>query len=273
MHEPDSNRLLGEICCGATILDSTIVIIPALNEEDSISLVLQDLPNVRAVCVVDNGSSDRTAEIASANGAVVVHQPQRGYGAACLKGLQAIEEWTRAGAPPPDVIVFLDADYSDHPELLPELVRPIINDEFDFVLGSRLTGKREPGAMPLQSVYGNRLACLLMRHLFGAQYTDLGPFRGIRYSSLGCLKMTDENFGWTIEMQIKAARTKLRIKEVPVPYRRRIGASKISGTLAGTVKAGTKILYTIAKYTVHTRSQKRRHANTDLKRNSSQAVP
>jgi hypothetical protein len=145
-------------------------------------------------------------------------------------------------------VVFLDADYSDHPELLPQLVEPILQDQADLVLGSRLAGRREPGAMPPQSVFGNHLACFLMRWLFGAKYTDLGPFRAIGYPALCKLEMADRNFGWTIEMQIKAVRAGLRIREVPVPYRRRVGHSKISGTVAGSVRAGGKILWTIARY-------------------------
>ncbi len=238
------------------VLGHVDVIIPALNEEQSISLVLNDLPNVRRTIVVDNGSTDATAKVASELGAHVVSQPQRGYGAACLKGLAVIrqailsDEWA-----PPRVVVFLDADYSDYPEKLPELVEPIIAGRADFILSSRLLGDREPGAMPPQSVYGNKLACALMRLLFGARYTDLGPFRAIDYDKLCDLRMSDENFGWTIEMQIKAARAKLRTVEIPVPYRARVGASKISGTFSGTIKAGSKILYTIAKYRLQTPSK------------------
>lgn len=223
------------------------VVIPALNEERSLPLVLGGLPSawVDAVLVVDNGSTDRTAEIARVHGAEVVVEPRRGYGSACLRGLAEL-----AGRPggPPEVVVFLDADYSDHPEELPFLVQPILDGEFDFVLGSRLTGCREPGAMPPQSVWGNRLACFLMRRLFGARYTDLGPFRAIRWDALERLRMRDRDFGWTIEMQIKAARRRLRVWEVPVSYRRRIGTSKISGTVRGTILAGSKILLTIARY-------------------------
>jgi Glycosyl transferase family 2 len=149
---------------------------------------------------------------------------------------------------PPDIVVFLDADYSDHPDELPTLLRPILEDGVDLVIGSRLTGRRESGAMPPQSVWGNRLACFLMRWLFGANYTDLGPFRAIRWSALERLGMSDRNFGWTVEMQIKAVRLGLRVTEVSVSYRRRIGASKISGTIRGTILAGSKILYLIAKY-------------------------
>lgn len=224
------------------------VIIPALNEEQSLPRVLGDLPAVGRTIVVDNGSTDRTAAVAAAAGANVVQEPQRGYGAACLCGLAEIEKAIGAGQPPPSVVVFLDGDYSDYPEHLPDLVSPILAGEADFVLGSRLLGQREAGAMPPQSVWGNRLACFLMRWLFGARYTDLGPFRAIDYQSLRSLGMVDRNFGWTVEMQIKARRARLRTLEVPVPYRCRIGQSKISGTLAGTIKAGYKILFVIAKY-------------------------
>lgn len=230
------------------MLDAVTVIIPALNEEQSLLLVLADLPPVGQVIVVDNGSSDATAEVAARSGATVVPEPQRGYGAACLRGLAAITDGVQHGQTPPHVVVFLDADYSDHPELLPQLVEPILQDRADMVLGSRLAGRREPGAMPPQSVFGNRLACFLMRWLFGAKYTDLGPFRAIRYRSLCELGMADRDFGWTVEMQIKAVRAGLRISEIPVPYRRRVGRSKISGTVAGSARAGGKILWTIARY-------------------------
>ena len=230
------------------MFEQVVAVIPALNEAESLPLVLDDLPGLRHVIVVDNGSTDATAAVAAAGGAVVVEEPRRGYGAACLRGLAAIGEFTAAGRPPPEVVVFLDADYSDHPGRLPEMVEPILDGRADFVLGSRMQGRREAGAMPLQSVLGNRLACFLMRVLFSARYTDLGPFRAIRYRSLCGLNMTDRDFGWTIEMQIKATRAGLRTLEIPVPYRRRVGQSKISGTFWGSVKAGAKILYTIAKY-------------------------
>lgn len=230
-------------------LSDVVVIIPARNEETSIPLVLRDLPAVGAVIVVDNGSTDATAASALRHGAEVVYEGRTGYGSACLAGLAEIERTVIAGyRPAPGVIVFLDADYSDHVDLLPKLVAPILADEADFVLGSRLTGQRERGAMPPQSVVGNRLACSLMRLIWRARYTDLGPFRAIRYDTLRTLNMEDRNFGWTVEMQIKAVAAGLRIAEIPVPYRRRVGTSKISGTLTGTIKAGAKILYTIAKY-------------------------
>jgi glycosyltransferase involved in cell wall biosynthesis len=234
--------------CGEYELASVWVIIPALNEEKSLPRVLSDLPTVGRTIVVDNGSTDGTAKEASDAGAYVVREPRRGYGAACLRGLAEIEPAIAAGEPAPQIIVFLDGDYSDHPERLPELVSPILAGEADFVLGSRLLGQREAGAMPPQSVWGNRLACFLMRLLIGARYTDLGPFRAINYQMLKSLGMADQNFGWTVEMQIKAARAGLRTVEIPIPYRCRIGQSKISGTVVGTIKAGYKILFVIAKY-------------------------
>ena len=231
-------------------LSNVTVVIPALNEAASLPLVLRDLPPVQRVIVVNNGSTDETAAVAFALGATVVDEPRRGYGSACLRGLAAVSELIDAGEAPPRVVAFLDADYSDHPELLPRLVDPILGGHAEFVLGSRLQGRREAGAMPPQSVFGNRLACFLMQGLFRARYTDLGPFRAIQYQALGRLAMSDRNFGWTIEMQIKAVQAGLRIVEVPVPYRCRVGQSKISGTFWGSIKAGAKILYTIAKYGV-----------------------
>jgi len=232
----------------ASNLAGVWVIIPALNEEASLPLVLADLPAVGGVIVADNGSTDSTADVARAAGAIVVDQPLRGYGAACLAGMQHLAERIEEGHPAPEIVVFLDADYSDHPEILPELIQPIASGRYDFVLGSRLTGKMEPGAMPPQSYYGNQLACFLLWLLFGARQTDLGPFRAVDYQSLCDLQMRDTNFGWTVEMQIKARRARLRTCEIPVPYRRRVGDSKISGTISGTIKASYKILYTIARY-------------------------
>lgn len=244
--EPENESRDSEAPSG--FLAHTVVIIPARNEAKSIGLVLADLPPVGLVVVVDNGSSDGTGEIAASSGAVVVREEQPGYGQACLAGLDYLREHAPELRYSPDYIAFLDGDYSDHPNLLPGLVEPIHEGEVDFVLGSRLLGEREPGAMPLQSVFGNKLAVFLMRLFWQHQYTDLGPFRAIHRDSLMELNMQDRNFGWTVEMQIKAVVARLRIREMPVPYRCRIGTSKISGTLSGTVRAGYKILYTIAKY-------------------------
>jgi hypothetical protein len=229
-------------------LSTVTVVIPALNEESSLPQVLGDLPEVGRVIVVDNGSTDGTADVARDGGADVVAEPSRGYGAACLAGLAEINRRMDAGDSPPAVVAFLDADYSDYPDRLPDLVEPILAGEADFVLSSRLAGERERGAMPWQAVFGNRLACLLMRWIWRTEYSDLGPFRAIDYEALERLQMEDRNFGWTIEMQIKALRSDLRIREVPVPYRTRIGKSKISGTLMGTIRAGWKILATIGRY-------------------------
>ena len=178
----------------------------------------------------------------------MVSELRRGYGSACLRGLAEVESFALSGTSP-KVIVFLDADYSDHPELLPDLVRPILAGDADFVLGSRMLGVRESGAMPPQSLFGNRLACFLMRILFSSRYTDLGPFRAIDYAALKRLRMVDTNYGWTVEMQIKATRAGLRTIEIPVSLPDvEIGQSKISSTIMGSIKAGWKILFLIAKY-------------------------
>jgi glycosyltransferase involved in cell wall biosynthesis len=217
------------------------VIIPALNEELSIGLVIADIPLGLAtkVIVVDNGSTDATARLAQHAGALVVYEPRHGYGAACLAGIAA------AGAC--DIIVFLDGDYSDHPGEMRLLVEPITEGRADFVIGSRMAGGRNVGVIPAQARFGNRLACALMHCIHGFRYSDLGPFRAISARRLRALDMRDTNYGWTIEMQIKAVKRGLRIMEVPVNYRSRIGCSKISGTLWGSVRAGYKILYTIAR--------------------------
>jgi glycosyltransferase involved in cell wall biosynthesis len=233
---------------GTIDLSGVTVIIPAHNEEQALPLVLAALPSVGRVVIVDNDSTDATPIVAARCGAHVVKETRRGYGSACLAGLHELATDVEMGARPPRVVVFLDADFSDYPELLPNLVAPILHGQAKFVLGSRLLGSREPGAMPAMSVWGNRLACWLMRCIWGANYTDLGPFRAIGYDDLLALEMRDAGFGWTIEMQIKAAVAGLRTLEVPTPYRRRIGTSKISGTWIGAFRAGAKILYTIAKY-------------------------
>lgn len=224
------------------------VLIPALNEEQGVVEVLSQLPSVGRVIVVDNGSTDETAKRAQEAGAHVVAEPRRGYGSACLAGLAEIERLIADGNHPPRVVAFVDADNSDSPELLPKLIEPILAGEQDMVLGSRMLGKREPGAMPPQAVFGNHLASGLMRLGWGAPYTDLGPFRAIGYDALRRLQMADTNYGWTIEMQLKAWRLGMRVTETPVPYRQRIGQSKISGTVRGSFAAGTKILYSLAKY-------------------------
>lgn len=239
----------------ANNLTDVVVIIPVLNEQDSIGLVLGDLPEVGRVIVVDNGSTDETAARAGQAGAHVVREDQRGYGAACLRGLAEVESLRDAGDLQPGIVVFLDGDYSDHPEELVDVIAPIRAAEAELVIGSRLKGSMESGAMPPQSRYGNMLACGLMKLLFGATYTDLGPFRAIRYDSLKQLQMVDQNFGWTVEMQIKAVRRKLKTVEVPVSYRRRVGVSKISGTVSGTIRAGYKILYLIARYGLFDRTK------------------
>lgn len=214
------------------------VIIPAINEEASIGKVIADIPDwVGKVIVVDNGSVDRTVEIARAAGAEVVFEPERGYGAACLTGI--------ASLPPTDIVVFLDGDYSDYPQEMPLLTDPIIAGEVEMMIGSRVAGNAEKGALTPQAIFGNWLSCKLMRLFWGVKYTDLGPFRAIRFDSLQSLNMRDRNYGWTVEMQIKAAQRDVAAGEVPVSYRKRIGQSKISGTLRGVVGAGTKILSTI----------------------------
>lgn len=229
-----------------TALTHTYVIIPMLNEQRSIGMVLDDLPQVAEVIVVDNGSTDDGAIAAAQKGATVIHEPQRGYGKACLCGIQFLT--TRIADPKLAIVAFIDGDYSDHPDELELLIARLVESNLDLVIGSRSKGDRENGAMHFQAIFGNWLACTLMKMFWGANYSDLGPFRAIRYDALQHLAMQDENYGWTIEMQIKASMQKLNVAEVPVSYRRRIGVSKISGTISGTFKAGYKILWTIFRY-------------------------
>lgn len=221
------------------------VIIPAFNEEKSIGWVLKEIPKdaVRHVIVCNNHSTDHTREVALAHGAVVVDEMKNGYGYACLRAMEHI----RYSQPEPDLIVFLDGDHSDYPEQLPELTAPLIKDGFDLVIGSRALGQSEKGSMTLPQRFGNWLATHLIHWLYGYRFTDLGPFRAIRYKKLLELNMSDKTYGWTVEMQVKAAKQGFRCKEVPVQYRRRIGVSKVSGTLKGTILAGYKIIWTILK--------------------------
>ena len=223
------------------------VVIPALNEARSIGLVLEALPDrVRRVVVADNGSTDGTADVARAAGALVVAEPRRGYGSACLAGLAALRP------DPPAVVAFVDADYSDHPGELPALLAPIAEGRAELVIGSRVLGQRagrvERGALLPQARWGNALACALIRARWGVRFTDLGPFRAATWDALEAIGMTDTTFGWTVEMQVRAARLGLRTAEVPVSYRRRVGVSKITGTVSGTVRAGAKILATIGAH-------------------------
>jgi len=221
------------------------VVSPVFNEASSLPLVLADVPRppVRRVVVADNNSTDGSAEVARANGALVVPAPRQGYGSACLAALAYLRE-----NDPPDVVVFLDADYSDHPDELPRLVEPILEGRADVVIGSRVLGEREPGALLPQARMGNWIACTLIRLLYRHRYTDLGPFRAATWEALERVGMRDPDFGWTAELQVKALRHRLRVVEVPVSYRRRVGVSKITGTLRGTIRAGYKILWTVLRY-------------------------
>ena len=222
------------------------VIIPALNEQDAIGHVIEEIPKdwISEIIVVDNGSSDQTFATAQELGVKVLKESKRGYGWACLK---AIDHLSKSDLKP-DIVVFIDADYSDYPTELVKLVDPIINGAADMVIGSRNLGRKEPGSMMPQQIFGNWLATKLISYLYGIDYTDLGPFRAIKYDALIQLKMDDKTYGWTVEMQIKAIKNKLNIQEVAVNYRKRIGISKISGTFKGTVLAGYKIISTIVKY-------------------------
>ncbi len=222
------------------------VIIPALNEENAVGKVIAEIPNhlVEEIIVIDNGSKDSTFDVARKAGATALLEPVSGYGRACLKGMEYISKKESK----PDIIVFLDGDYSDYPSQMDLLIDPIVKGKAEFVIGSRALGIKEKGSMTPQQIFGNWLASFLMKLLYGINYTDLGPFRAIKYASLLQLDMKDKNYGWTVEMQIKAARKKLKIMEVPIDYRKRIGVSKVSGTLKGTILAGYKIILTIFRY-------------------------
>jgi len=221
------------------------VIIPAYNEEDSIAKVINGIPNsVDEIIVVNNNSSDLTAAVAKKAGATVLNESRKGYGFACLKGIDYLKNQDIK----PDIVVFLDGDYSDCPEELTKLVAPIIKDDIDFVIGARVKHLREENAMTPQQLFGNWLATTLMRLIFNARFTDLGPFRAIKYQKLMGLGMVDKTYGWTVEMQLKSIKQNLTYIEVPLKYKKRIGTSKVSGTVKGTIFAGFKILGWIFKY-------------------------
>lgn len=222
------------------------VIIPAYNEEESIGKVVADIPKdlVRHILVCNNASTDSTKMVATEAGAIVLDQPLKGYGNACLKGIEFLKN--KPSEEQPDIVVFIDGDYSDYPEEMTKLVKPLLED-FDMVIGSRATGDKEQGAMMPQQVFGNWLATTLIKLLYNYTFTDLGPFRSIKWDKLMGIDMKDRDFGWTVEMQVKAAKLKLKCTEVPVTYRKRIGVSKVSGTIKGTIMAGYKILWTIFK--------------------------
>jgi glycosyltransferase involved in cell wall biosynthesis len=222
------------------------VIIPAYNEENGVGQVIAEIPKpmVSEIIVVNNASTDHTEVVATKAGALVLREPIPGYGRACLKGIQYLRESEQK----PDIVVFLDADHSDYPEEIESVIKPILDLQADMVIGSRALGTKEKGSMTPQQIFGNWLATRLLKLFYGVKFTDLGPFRAITYSKLIELDMQDKTFGWTVEMQLKAAKNGLRCVEVPVRYRKRIGFSKISGTVKGTVMAGYKILYTIFKY-------------------------
>ncbi len=223
-----------------------VVIIPAFNESGSVGNVIKDIPKdlVKEVIVVNNNSTDNTAQIAADCGATVLEETFQGYGAACLRGI----EYVRQRSPRVEAVIFLDADYSDYPEECHEVVQPILDNKADMVIGSRALGNKEKGAMLPQQIFGNWLATTLLKIIYGGKFTDLGPFRAIKFDKLLALKMQDQTYGWTVEMQLKALKQGLRCIEVPVKYRKRIGVSKITGTVKGTVLAGYKILYTIFRY-------------------------
>ena len=221
------------------------VIIPAYNEEDAIIHVLNEIPEiVSEIIVVDNNSTDKTSINAKKAGATVLFEQRKGYGYACLKGLDYIDKQENK----PDIVVFLDGDYSDYPQDLLKIINPIIVDNFDLVIGARIKRLRETGSMTPQQVFGNWLACFLMRLFFNSKFTDLGPFRAIKYDKLVALSMHDKTYGWTVEMQLKVLKKGFNYIEIPVRYKNRIGISKVSGTIKGTIMAGIKIIGWIFKY-------------------------
>ncbi|SRX54352.1 glycosyltransferase family 2 protein [Aequorivita sp. CIP111184] len=221
------------------------VIIPAFNEEDSIGKVIAEIPSiVSEIIVVDNNSTDTTAEVAKKAGATVLFQPNAGYGNACLKGMEYISEENTK----PNIVVFLDGDYSDYPEELTKIIAPIIENDIDFVVGARVKELRETGSMTFPQRFGNELATKLMSLFFNSTFTDLGPFRAIKYEKLIALNMEDKTYGWTVEMQLKVLKKKYTYIEIPVKYKNRIGVSKVSGTVKGAIFAGIKILTWIFKY-------------------------
>lgn len=227
--------------------ENVVVIIPAFNEENAVGKVVKEIPKdlVDEVIVVNNNSTDKTSEAAKKEGATVLFEATKGYGNACLKGMEYIAQQRKDNT---DIVVFIDADYSDYPEQMIDLVKPIQEQQAELVIGSRALGNRDSGSMTVPQVFGNWLATTMIRVLFGAKFTDLGPFRAIRYSSLLALEMQDRTYGWTVEMQVKVVKQKMTFKEIPVDYRNRIGFSKISGTVKGTILAGYKIITTIFRY-------------------------
>lgn len=220
------------------------VIIPAFNEEQSIGKVINAISTqlVQRIIVVNNGSTDNTVEVAESAGAIVLTENRKGYGWACLAGIDFLRN------DPPEIVVFLDGDFSDFPEEIPVVIQPILKEEMDMVIGSRVLGKREKGSLMPQQIAGNWLATRLIKLFYGASFTDLGPFRAVKFDKLLALEMSDKTYGWTIEMQLKAAKKKYRFCEVPVNYKKRIGVSKVSGTIKGTLLAGIKIIFAVFKY-------------------------
>lgn len=225
------------------------VIIPAYNEEGSIGKVIKDIPEeVQEIIVVSNSSTDNTETVARAAGATVLLEANRGYGFACLKGMEHIAQTVVSENIDTTIVVFLDGDYSDYPEQLSHLVAPIIEENIDFVIGARVKEFREDGSMTIPQLFGNWLATSLMSLFFGSKFTDLGPFRAIKYQKLLELNMEDKTYGWTVEMQLKALKRNYSYVEIPMKYRNRIGVSKVSGTVKGAIFAGIKILGWIFKY-------------------------